>query len=443
VTLAPERALRHELETAWARSDRIFGLLLPGALLERPIPLRHPFLFYLGHLPAFAWNQIGRGGLGQGALRAEFDDLFARGIDPRDTAGTEAEASVARWPDEGSVLEYRDRARQAVRSALDALPAAEWRRVPLVLEHELMHHETLLYMLQELDHGWKRAPAAAGGTDPAVRAPPAAPPPRHSLAVAAGCARLGARREERRFGWDNEFPEHEVEVPGFELDDRPVTNGEFLEFVRDGGYDRRDLWSAEAWAWLASRGERHPHGWRRAGGTWVVRAPFEDVAFERARHWPASVAWVEAAAYASYHGRRLMTEAEFHRAAYGDEAEAATGAARRATLGLTCWSQQPVCSTPGAIAPSGARELIGNGWEWTSTPFSPFPGFRADLPDYPGYSADFFDGRHFVLLGGSWATDARFARRSFRNWYQPHYPFVFSKFRTAGPAGRPRPKEGG
>jgi formylglycine-generating enzyme required for sulfatase activity len=83
-------------------------------------------------------------------------------------------------------------------------------------------------------------------------------------------------------------------------------------------------------------------------------------------------------------------------------------------------------------SPSGVRELVGNGWEWTGTPFQPFPGFRADLPDYPGYSADFFDGRHSVLLGGSWATDRRLVRRSFRNWYQPHYPYVFTKFRLAG-----------
>ena len=435
MSLTAARTLRHELEAAWARSDRIFELLLPGALLERPIPLRHPFVFYLGHLPAFAWNQICRGGLGQRSLRPDLDDLFARGIDPRDTGEAQAaavSAAVVRWPDERVVRDYRDRARQAVRAALDELPAAEGRRVPLVLEHELMHHETLLYMLQELDHGWKRAPAAVGAEGSGEPAAAAEPPPRRPVRVRAGSARLGARRDARSFGWDNEFPEHVVEVPAFDLDDRPVTNGEFLDFVRRGGYERRDLWSEEAWGWLSARTARQPHGWRRVGASYVVRAVFADVAFDRARHWPASVSWVEAAAFAREQGRRLMTEAEFHRAAYGDEADARPAAACEGNVGLEHWGQQPVCSRPLARSPAGIHELVGNGWEWTGTPFAPFLGFRADLPDYAGYSADFFDGRHYVLLGGSWATDRRLVRRSFRNWYQPHYPYAFSKFRTAG-----------
>ena len=423
--LTPARAL-HELEAAWARTDRIFDLLLPAAWLERPIPLRHPFLFYLGHLPAFAWNQLCRGALGQRSLRPELDDLFARGIDPRDTGP--AGSPGARWPEVRLVLDYRDRAREGVRDALDRLPAAESRRLALVLEHELMHHETLLYMLQELDHGWKRAPSGeAGAHDEAAPEPP----PRRPRRVPAGPARLGARRDALTFGWDNEFPELVVEVPAFDLDDRPVSNGEFLEFVRQGGYERRELWSDEAWAWLAARGERHPHGWRRAGEGWTVRAPFEDVPFERARHWPASVAWVEAAAFARARGRRLLTEAEFQRAAWG-EASDDTAPPPCANLGLRRWSFEPVGRPSGAPSPWGVGELVGNGWEWTASTFQPFPGFRADLPDYAGYSADFFDGRHYVLLGASWATDARLARRSFRNWYQPHYPYVFSKFRLAG-----------
>lgn len=426
-------ALQHELETAWERSDRIFSWLAPGALLAQPIPLRHPFLFYLGHLPAFAWNQLCRGALGRGSLSPALDELFARGIDPHDTAadasgGTRGETSrPTRWPDERSTLDYRDRVRQDVRAALDALPESAMTRVQLVLEHELMHHETLLYMLQELDHRLKAGP-------PPVAALSVRCPPRRSLRIPAGRARLGARRDALDFGWDNEFPGHEVDVPAFELDDRPVTNAEFLEFVEAGGYAQRGLWSEEAWSWLASRHARHPHGWQRTAGGWTVRAPFEDARWEHAQHWPASVSWAEAAAFARHAGRRLMTEPEFHRAAWGDDADVTPDALEPAHLGFRGLAPRPVCSGPASSSAHGAHELIGNGWEWTATLFAPFPGFRADLPDYAGYSADFFDGRHYVLLGASWATDARLVRRSFRNWYQPHYPYVFSKFRTAGPA---------
>ena len=93
-------------------------------------------------------------------------------------------------------------------------------------------------------------------------------------------------------------------------------------------------------------------------------------------------------------------------------------------------SPLPVGSRPDGVSAWGVHELVGNGWEWTCSPFAPFPGFEP-MPRYPGYSADFFDGAHFVLLGGSWATDQALLRPSFRNWFQPHYPYVFSKFRCA------------
>ena len=158
---------------------------------------------------------------------------------------------------------------------------------------------------------------------------------------------------------------------------------------------------------------------RRYGGTLAVA----DVTFERAAHWPAMVSWAEASAYARWRGARLPTETEWHRAARGTPPGAGSFHFRHA-------SPLPVGSSPEAASAWGVHELVGNGWEWTSTPFAPFPGF-APMPRYPGYSADFFDGRHFVLLGASWATDEALLRPSFRNWFQPHYPYVFSKFRCA------------
>ena len=163
---------------------------------------------------------------------------------------------------------------------------------------------------------------------------------------------------------------------------------------------------------------------------------FGEVPFDDAAEWPASVSHCEAQAFARWSGARLPSEPEFHRAAYatpdgglrphpwGD----AVPAPEHANLGFRRWSPTPVGSHPMGASAFGVHELVGNGWEWTRTPFRPFPGFRP-LEPYRGYSADFFDERHFVLLGGSWATDLRLVRRSFRNWFQPHYPYVFTKFR--------------
>jgi formylglycine-generating enzyme required for sulfatase activity len=144
----------------------------------------------------------------------------------------------------------------------------------------------------------------------------------------------------------------------------------------------------------------------------------------------------EAAAFARREGARLPSEAEFHRAAFGSPDGGrrqhpwgdAPPSRERGNLGFHFWSPAPVGAFPAGASGFGIHELVGNGWEWTSTAFAPFPGFEP-LEGYEGYSADFFDDHHFVMLGGSWATDAALARRSFRNWFQPHYPYVFSKFR--------------
>jgi formylglycine-generating enzyme required for sulfatase activity len=125
-----------------------------------------------------------------------------------------------------------------------------------------------------------------------------------------------------------------------------------------------------------------------------------------------------------------MTEAEFQRAAVGAPWTDAT----RANIGFANWAPTPVGAYAEGASRWGVRDLIGNGWEWTTSPFAPFPGFTAWARTYPGYSADFFDGHHKIILGGSWATDLALSRRSLRNWFQPHYPYVFATFRTVSRA---------
>ncbi len=436
-----------DLRAAWARSDRLLSILAEDAWLEQPIALRQPFLFYLGHLPAFAWNQLGRG-LGCTSFEPAFDRLFERGIDP---VGVDAYVPQPSWPERSAVLGYRDRVRDLLTRDLAEGSGRVQDVLALVVEHEWMHHETLLYMVQELDHGRKRRPADWPSLPAADR-----PSPLRRLEVPEGEAVLGSAREDLDFGWDNEFPERRVRVPGFVIDERPVTNADWQRFVADGGYADRRLWREEDWAWRERRGLVRPHAWRvvepkrataghgsahSADLTPAVRALFEDVPFDLAAGWPVQVSWAEAHAYACWRGARLPTEAEWHRAAYGTPdgvprrwpwGEAAP-AAQRANLGFRHGSPVPAGCSPEGQSAWGVRELVGNGWEWTGTPFAPFPGFTP-MPRYPRYSADFFDDAHFVLLGGSWATEPSLLRPSFRNWFQPHYPYVFSKLRCVRPA---------
>ena len=421
--------LRDALESAWRRSDEIFALLTDAAWYERPIALRQPFIFYVGHLPAFGWNQVVRGVLGRPGFRPELDALFARGIDPVGVDRYEPDKPTA-WPAPAEVLAYRDRVRGALRAAFDDVAAladrdvlAERGRVwRLVLEHEVMHHETLLYMVAQLDRRLLRPPAGAWvrGNGAGLRA---AEP--GAVDVPGGAVTLGADFAAADFGWDNEFPAHGARVGDFSVDRTPVSNAEFLAFLEAGGYAAAALWTAEDRAWRDRVGCVHPAFWRKDGRGWRYRAALEEVPLDAVADRPVYVSLAEARAYARWRRAGLMSEAEFHRAAEG----VPWGDADAANAGFTHLAPTPVGAFPAGASRWGVLDLVGNGWEWTDTPFAPFPGFRAWARTYPGYSADFFDGKHYVMLGGSWATDAALLRPSFRNWFQPHYPYVFAKFR--------------
>jgi len=411
------------LEAAWRRSDGIFALLRPEAMRERPIPLRHPFVFYLGHLPAFAWNQICAGVLRRPALHGRFEKLFERGIDPLDRVD-----SAAEWPGIEAILEYRRRVRDEVRASLGALEAlqadddlaAGGRILHVVVEHERMHHETLLYMIQALDHALKIRPAGHPRLEGGLGAD------QERICIPSGRVRLGTEPS-APFGWDNEHPAHWRDVPAFEVDRVPVSNASFLRFVEEGGYGRNELWDAADLEWRDREGIRHPMQWTRQGGAWRVRTLFEDVPLETARDWPVWTSLAEARACARWRGARLPTEEEIGRAARGSDSAPCPPGNR----GFSRWSPSPAGTHPGDGGPLGVLDLAGNGWEWTDSPFVPFDGFRAGVRTYPGYSRDFFDGRHFVLLGASWATDESLVRPGFRNWFQARYPWVFAKFRLA------------
>jgi iron(II)-dependent oxidoreductase len=421
------------LEQAWSRSDLLFGLLSPKALMEQPIKLRQPFIFYLGHLPAFARNLLLGSREGPPSSHPELDALFARGIDP---VGVDeyVPAEPHRWPPADEIVGYREGVREALRHLLDGAGERGDEQQELlgtVIEHELMHHETLLYMAQQLPRELLRPPSSHVQDRPSGSARP-----RKRVRVPSGKVRLGANRGELPFGWDNEYAAHEVDVESFEIDTLPVTNGDFLEFVETGGFERPELWTEGSWAWRQRHAIRHPPRWQPDGEAWRYRTLFDERPLSDVLDWPASVSWATADAFCRWRGARLPSEAEFHRAAHttpdGGQTAFPWGdvppGPEHGNFGFARWSSTPVGSFPSGASAWGVEELVGNGWEWTRTPFGPFPGFES-RPHYPGYSKDFFDDDHYVMLGASWATDPRLVRRSFRNWFQPHYPHVFAKFR--------------
>ena len=433
--------LQTRMGEARARSEELFNIVLPAALYDRPIPERHRIIFYLGHLEAFDWNLL-QGPLGLSSFDPGYDKLFAFGIDP--VEGSLPDDQPKDWPSIDQVRRYNTRIRESLDNALRAAAVQDpslarleqGRLLEVAIEHRLMHAETLCYMLHQLPLDRKfphadltvpRAPARIS----------------RSVEIPAGTATLGIPRGPRSvagtghngpFGWDNEFEEHLVEVPAFAIDAYNVTNQEFLRFMLAGGYGDQTLWSEAGWEWITSQSRRHPAFWLPRGDSWSCRTMFSEIPLPP--DWPVYVSHDEASAYARWAGKELQSEAEWHRAACGTRSGAErqypwgaeAPAQRHGNFDFHRWDPVPVGSYPDGYSDFGVADLVGNGWEWTRTPFEPFPGFQP-FSFYPGYSANFFDGKHFVMKGGSPRTAACMLRRSFRNWFQPHYPYVYAKFR--------------
>lgn len=410
--------LLSRLARARAETDRLFSLIRTGAIYHRPIAERHRIIFYVGHLEAFDWNLFS-GPLKIAPFRPDFDRLFAFGIDP--VGGGLPSDQPQDWPELNDVLDYRKRVRESLDPLFRSgtLPETGEGSVSqlfnVAIEHRLMHAETLAYMFHRLPLDQKCGPMVRRVLD-------AGPITPGMVTVPTGSVRLGLAPGDGQFGWDNEFEAVTVEVPAFRIDRYKVTNGEFLEFIDAGAYDNRALWTQADWEWRCEQAVSHPAFWIQRGSDWMYRSMFDDIPLPA--DWPVYVSHAEAKAYARWKGKRLPSEAEWQRAALGvplgDVQEPADDV----------WDPAPVNLSATASSDFGVEDQFGNGWEWTSTEFGPLPGFRP-FACYPGYSSNFFDGKHFVLKGGSVRTAACMLRPSFRNWFQSHYQYVYAGFRCA------------
>ena len=298
----------------------------------------------------------------------------------------------------------------------------------MIAQHEQQHAETML-ATHQLRRG---APAlrAPGTPSPPVPVLPA------EVVVPAGEFTMGTSTEP--WALDNERTAHPVHLDGFAIDTTPVSNGQYQAFIADGGYARRELWSAAGWEHRVRAGLSAPQFWEHdAGGSWWRRR-FGVTEPVPAREPVMHVCFYEAEAYARWVGRRLPSEAEWEKAARHDPA---SGRSRRypwgdesptpshANLGQRHLQPAAVGSYPAGASALGVHQLIGDVWEWCTSGFHPYPGFSA-FP-YEEYSQVFFGGDYRTLRGGSFGTDEVVARSTFRNWDHPIRRQIFAGFRCA------------
>ena len=298
----------------------------------------------------------------------------------------------------------------------------------MIAQHEAQHSETILQGIQLLS-GLVYEPSRRVGT-------PEGRPLAAEVFVPGGPFTMGT--DDTTVTYDNERPAHRVELASFWIDVAPITNIAYLHFIEDGGYERRELWTAEGWCWLLQTKAEHPAEWlRRDHGSWSERVfgRIESLAADRP---VVHVSWFEAAACAQWLGKRLPTEAEWEKAAAWDLERGlprrypwgdAAPTAQRANLDQRSFVPAEVGAYPQGSSYFGCEQMLGDVWEWTSSGFAPYPGFRA-FP-YPEYSQIHFGAGHKVLRGGSWATPHLAIRNTFRNWDLPQRRQIFAGFRCA------------
>lgn len=429
-----EQALKQlvadELERVRVRSTSLTTAVLDeGELLAQHSPLMSPLVWDLAHVGNYEELWLLRAAAGVEPLRPEIDDIYDAFEHPR----AERPTLPLLRPDEAHT--YLRAVRGKVLDTLDRLRLREDDPLlrdgfvfGMVLQHEHQHDETML-----ATHQLRRGAAVLHDVPPPP-APDAAPSPAEVL-VPGGPFVMGT--DDDPWAYDNERPAHRVHVDAFHLDTTPVSNGAYQAFVESGGYDDERWWTPAGWAWRTTSGKRAPAFWFREGSAWMRRR------FGRVEPLPPEqpvmhVCWHEATAYARWAGRRLPTEAEWEKAAawgpgadrarrypWGDEPPGP----EHANLGQRHHQPAPVGSYPAGASAYGVRQLVGDVWEWTSSTFSGYPGFRT-FP-YQEYSEVFFGQDYVVLRGGSWATDPLAGRTTFRNWDYPQRRQIFAGFRTA------------
>jgi len=415
--------LRRDLLDARARTLAIVSDLEGDALFGPRLPIINPLLWEIGHLAWFQENWVLRHYAGEALTRDDADALYDSMKVPHDT----------RWdlplPMRQETLEYMRRVLERVLSKVrdDPVDPRLAYFVRHVTQHEDMHGEAFICTRQTLGY----SPPALGNTATHREASRGYRLPTGDASIPGGTFELGARPGQEPFVFDNEKWAHAVHIEPFAIARRAVTQGDMAEFVLDHGYARENLWTPEGWKWRTATDTRHPIYWRFVQGLWDVREFDRWIPLDKSRAM-IHLNWYEADAYCRWARRRLPTEAEWEFAASGfDKRRFPWGEARADTHANLDGTQEGVVDVDAFAegdTTTGIRQLIGNVWEWTSSPFGPFSGF---VPDpYREYSEPWFDGRHMVLRGGAWPTRSRLIRNTWRNFYPKDRSDVFAGFRT-------------
>ncbi len=406
--------------------EKLFELLADDeAYYQSPDNLRHPLIFYFGHTATFFINKLILAKIITKRINPKLESIFAVGVD--EMSWDDLNKNNYEWPSLRVTKAYRDSVRVLVNDLIDTLPLnfpIDWESPFWVIlmgcEHERIHIETSSVLIRQLPFelvrdmpDWKIC--LEGGDAPKNKL----------LKVEANEIAIGKKRDDDFYGWDNEYGSHKVKIPTFKASKYLVSNGEFLEFVKDGGYENRLFWGKEGNEWREFAKVKHPTFWIKDADNYKLRflSKIENLPLNH----PVEVNFLEAKAYCNWLGKkqgkdlRLPSEDEWYclvkHCGLKEESEANINLKHFA-------STTPVDSFPH----KDFYDIVGNVWQWSQTPIYPFGGFEVH-PIYDDFTTPTFDTKHNLIKGGSWASTGNemllSARFAFRRHFFQHAGFRF------------------
>ena len=416
-------------EKTWAVDEKLYTQLKSDDVFyHRGDPLRHVLLFYLGHTAVFFINKLFLAKIIDTRINPEFESIFAIGVD--EMSWDDLNEKNYNWPAVSAVREYRDKAKKLITDVILNAPLnlpITWKDefwiILMGIEHERIHLETSSVLIRQLS-----LDKVVSGVFGKICNEIGNAPLNNLLPVSGAEIKLGKPAEHPFYGWDNEYGHYIENVEDFQASQFLISNGEFLEFVNDGGYHNPDFWTEEGWNWKNYKQAEMPLFWRKNGTDFKLRLVAEEIPMPW--NWPAEVNYLEANAYCNWktarEGKtfRLPTEAEWHRLVdYCNvpdkkEWETAPGNINLEYFASPC----PVDK----FKTGDFYDVVGNVWQWTETPITGYAGFKVH-PLYDDFSTPTFDGKHNLIKGGSWISTGneatRHARYAFRRHFYQHAGF--------------------
>ncbi|KAM5465334.1 hypothetical protein MauCBS54593_006580 [Microsporum audouinii] len=438
-------------DNTWTLYETLFaGLRTRTAFYRQPDhKLRHPLIFYYGHTAAVYINKLRVAGLVDSPINTHFEALLEVGVD--ENSWDDLSTDETEWPGLDEVHAYRA---QVYTVVCDVIASTKWApelgrpvnmndrawAIVLGLEHDGIHLDTSSVLIRETPvdllsrHPAWPAPSTSARTSQEERLVP----DNDMVSVPAGEVVMGKPDDFPSFGWDNEYGHQRVSVDAFEASRYLISNGEFYDFVADGGYREQLYWSESGWGQRRLNNTKHPHFWVRDGPaglhTYRLRTIFEEVTMPW--DWPVCVNYHEAKAYCTWRSKRsgrsyrLITEVEHHRmrdplpenpSPKDDPVMCMDGhalARKGINLNFAFGSETPTDASPPTIM--GFGDVFGNVWQWCEDAFGPLPGFAVH-PYYEDFSTPFYGGEHQLLLGGAFAATGDEASVWGRIPFRPHF----------------------